>query len=190
MIRIKRLQYRGVEINQEVAIEKNVALRLGAGNKKKGRIVIKPQCSLGTGTILECWGGAIEIAKNTFIGPYTVIYGHGGVQIGEDTLIAMHTKIVSSNHTIPDRSGRIRYSPDITMPVKIGNDVWIGAGATILGNVTIGDGSIVAAGAVVNRDVPPYTIVAGVPAKKIGERKQHENFSDYSYVQSFARETL
>nr|WP_200389622.1 DapH/DapD/GlmU-related protein [Thiocapsa imhoffii] len=60
---------------------------------------------------------------------------------------------------------------NIANPIRIGNDVWIGAHAAILSGVTIGEGAIVAAGAVVRQDVDPYTIVGGVPAKVLGERQ-------------------
>jgi acetyltransferase-like isoleucine patch superfamily enzyme len=99
-----------------------------------------------------------------------VIYGHGGVDIGDQSLIAMHCCILSSEHTIPSRSGIIRNEPDILLPTKIGRDVWLGAGVTVLGGVTIGDGCVVGAGAVVTRDLPPYSIARGVPARVFGER--------------------
>lgn len=61
--------------------------------------------------------------------------------------------------------------PNQPNPISIGNDVWIGAHAVVLAGVTIGQGAVIAAGAVVNRDVEPYTIVGGVPARHLGERK-------------------
>jgi acetyltransferase-like isoleucine patch superfamily enzyme len=121
--------------------------------------------------MLYAWGGHIVIAENVFIGPYTVIYGHGGVEIGKDSLIAMHCRILSSNHTVPDREHRIRSQADINLPTKIGEDVWLGAGVTVLGGVTIGDGCIVGAGAVVTKDLPPYSIAMGVPAKVVRMRE-------------------
>ena len=92
------------------------------------------------------------------------------MSIGRDTLIAMHCRILSSNHTIPNRKVKIRSQPDIFLPVTIGEDVWLGAGVTVLGGVTIGNGCIVGAGAVVTKDLPPYSIAVGVPAKVIRTR--------------------
>lgn len=91
----------------------------------------------------------------------------GGVQIGNRTLIGYDSKILSTNHVVPPRPGRIFGSGHEKAPVNIGDDVWIGSNCTILPGVTIGEGAIIAAGAVVTRDVEPYAVVAGVPAKRI-----------------------
>jgi acetyltransferase-like isoleucine patch superfamily enzyme len=130
-----------------------------------GRITVGADCSLETGVVLETYGGRIDLAPRVFLGPYTVIYGHGGVTVGEGTLVAMHCRIVSSNHTIASFGTGIRSQPDILLATKIGRDVWLGAGVTVLGGVTIGDGCIVGAGAVVTNDLPPGAIATGVPAK-------------------------
>jgi len=161
-----------VTIGKNVMIWPRVYIAKGYTNGKKGRITIEESCEISTGTILKAYGGEIIIGRNTFLGEYVIIYGHGGVIIGQHTLIAMHTCIVSSNHTIGNRNTLIRSLGDIPLPVKIGNDVWIGAGAKILGGVTIGDGCIVAAGAVVTKSLPPYSIVMGVPAQITGYRSE------------------
>jgi acetyltransferase-like isoleucine patch superfamily enzyme len=136
-----------------------------------GRVTIGPDCSLETGVMLAAYSGRIDIARWVFVGPYTVVYGHGGVSIGEGTLIAMHCRIVSSNHTIAPFGTPIRSQPDVPLPVKIGRDVWLGAGVTVLGGVTIGDGCIVGAGAVVTKDLPPGAIAHGIPAAVKGWRE-------------------
>jgi acetyltransferase-like isoleucine patch superfamily enzyme len=105
----------------------------------------------------------ISLGSRVDIGENVVIRGGGGVVIGNDVLIAAGTVITSQGHPIiPPRWGR-----NISSPISIGNEVWIGANAVVLPGVTIGDGAIVAAGAVVSRDVPSYTVVAGVPARVI-----------------------
>jgi acetyltransferase-like isoleucine patch superfamily enzyme len=154
-----RFRLQGVSIGAS-DIGPGVVVRPG-----KGHIAIGDGCSLETGVILDAYGGRIDIAPWVFIGPYATIYGHGGISIGEGCLIAMHCRILSSNHTAPPQGTPIRSQPDILLPTKIGRDVWLGAGVTVLGGVTIGDGCIVGAGAVVSKDLPPGAIAYGVPAK-------------------------
>ena len=111
------------------------------------------------------------IGEKSYIGPYTVIYGHGGVSIGENVLIASHCSIVASNHIFDDIHTPISNQGSRDLGITIENDVWIGTGARILDGVTIGTGAIVGAGAVVTNSIEPFTIVAGVPARPIGSRK-------------------
>lgn len=106
----------------------------------------------------------VDLAKDV------LIISGGGVTIGKRTLIGYGTKILSTNHIIPPIPLPILGSGHKKAPVKIGNDVWIGANAVILSGVTIGDGAIVGAGAVVTKDVSAYSVVGGVPAKLIKKR--------------------
>ena len=87
----------------------------------------------------------------------------GGIEIGDNVLIGQQVVIATINHDLTP-SIRANMFP---APVKIGNSVWIGAHATILSGVTIGDNAVIAAGAVVTKDVPANAIVGGVPAKII-----------------------
>lgn len=155
----------GVALGRGCDLGAGVVVETGAG-----RIIIGPDCSLATGTVFAAYGGRIELARWIFVGPYAAIYGHGGVAIGEGTLISMHCRILSSNHTIPPFSTPIRSQPDVLRPTIIGRDVWLGAGVTVLGGVSIGDGCIVGAGAVVTRDLPPGAIAHGTPAHVIRYR--------------------
>lgn len=95
----------------------------------------------------------------------------GGVEIGDRVLIGYNTCILSTNHNIPKARGRIFFAGHSKSKISIHNDVWIGANCTILPGVTIGEGSVIAAGSVVTKDVPQYAVVAGVPAKIIRERE-------------------
>lgn len=169
---LKKLFYslKGIKIMGLVKIQPGTFLSLGFLNGRKGQINIQTRCELAKGVILKAYGGEISIGEHTFLGEYVVIYGHGGVKIGSNSLIAMHTTIVSSNHSIPPKAEKIRAHGDVLLPVTIGHDVWIGAGCKILGGVNIGDGCVVGAGAIVNRDLPPYAIAVGAPAKVIKYR--------------------
>ena len=109
------------------------------------------------------YGQNIRIGKNVFINSGCCFQDQGGIDIGDNVLIGQQVVIATLNHDlIPMRRANM-----FPAPVKIGNDVWIGAHATILAGVTIGNGSVVAAGAVVTKDVPEMAVVAGVPAKII-----------------------
>lgn len=108
-------------------------------------------------------GKNLTIGKDVFINAGCKFQDQGGITIGDRALIGHNVVMATLNHDEkPSKRGDMHPAP-----IVIGNDVWIGANATILAGVTIGDGAIVAAGAVVTRDVPAYTIVGGVPAKLI-----------------------
>jgi len=166
-----KFKVQGIIVNSKTTLSNDVCLLPGFANNKKGTIHISQHCELSKGVTIKGYGGNVIINENTFLGEYVVIYGHGGVTIGSNTLIAMHTCIVSSNHTTPAQNELIRNMPDILLPVNIGSDVWIGAGCKILGGITIGDGSVVGAGSVVTKDLPAYSISVGNPSKIIKTRK-------------------
>ena len=111
----------------------------------------------------------VSIGDYSSIGRDSLISAVDTIEIGTDVMIGPEIMIFTANHGIA-ASARVIVQPMKTAPVKIGNDVWIGARVIILPGVTIGDGAVVAAGAVVTKDVEPYCIVGGVPAKKIGKR--------------------
>lgn len=121
----------------------------------------------------------IRSAAKIAIGNYTIITnsclldGRGELRIGDDVMIGFESLILTSTHRYDDLSLPIRLQGFISRPVSIGNDVWIGTRTIIPPGVSIGDGAVVAAGAVVTKDVPPYAIVGGVPAKVIGNRMTH-----------------
>lgn len=95
----------------------------------------------------------------------------GGLTIGDDVIIGPFVVIHTANHKFNRLDIPIRLQGWTLKPVVIENDVWIGANATILAGVTIGKGSVIAAGAVVTHDIPVYSVAAGVPAKVIYNRK-------------------
>lgn len=94
----------------------------------------------------------------------------GGVTIGDRTLIGYRAQILSTNHTVPAKRGRIFGAGHVGNKVEIGSDVWIGANSIILPGRTIGDGAIVAAGSVVTKSVEAYNVVGGNPARVIKVR--------------------
>ena len=109
------------------------------------------------------FGKNIKIGKDVFVNSGCCFQDQGGVTLGDGCLVGHNVVFATLDHDkCPSKRG------DMTAaPIVVGKDVWIGAHATILKGVTIGDGAIVAAGAVVTRDVPPNTIAAGVPARVV-----------------------
>lgn len=123
----------------------------------------------GSGVVRNL-GEGITIGENTSIGAYNVILGQGGVSIGADCLLGPNVTILSENHNFGDVCSPIRSQGETRIRTEVGDNVWIGAGAVVLGGSRIGEGAVVAAGAVVRGDVEPYTIVGGVPARVIRHR--------------------
>lgn len=115
-------------------------------------------------------GKNITLGKNVFINSGCYFQDQGGITIGDESLIGHQVVLATLNHeyTVSKRAGMH------PAPIRIGKRVWIGAHATVLPGVTIGDGAIVAAGAVVTKDVPAYTIVGGVPARVIRTLTEEE----------------
>ena len=106
-------------------------------------------------------GKNIKIGKRVFINAGCQFQDQGGIEIGDDVLIGPQTIIATLNHDPnPEKRGGM-----IPKPVRICDKVWLGARVTICPGVTIGESAIVGAGAVVTKDVPPRTVVAGVPAR-------------------------
>ncbi len=104
------------------------------------------------------------------INAYCIFYGAGGIVIGDDCLIAAFTVIVASNHIFTRRDVPIQAQGITQKGVTIGSDVWLGTRVTVLDGVTVGDGAVIGAGSVVTRDILPFTIAGGVPARVIRER--------------------
>jgi len=119
----------------------------------------------------------ISIGRNALIGEATVIRGQGGVTIGDNVYTAPLVQILAVNHVFDDPTRPIITQGITAEGIVIEDDAWIGAGAIITDGVRVGQGSVVGAGAVVTHDVPPHTLVAGVPAREIrsitGEKTGH-----------------
>jgi len=118
----------------------------------------------------------VSIGDDVSIASFLHIWGNGSVTIGDRVMIASHVAITSATHD-PESEEMIKTL--IEAPVVIENDVWIGAHAVIFPGVTIGHQSVVAAGSVVRADVPPYSIVAGVPARLVRSKKPANTFSSH-----------
>lgn len=117
--------------------------------------------------------GQVAIGPRSYVNEYCVIGCNDAITIGADVMIASAVSLRDTDHNFSRLDVPMNQQGVTSKPIVIGNDVWIGHGATVLKGVMIGDGAIVAAGAVVKSDVAPYDIVGGVPARVLGNRREH-----------------
>lgn len=145
---------------------------------KKG-ISFGDNVSLHRNSIIDCTGGirsigeGLTIANNVGFSPNCYIQVRGPVIIGNNVLFGPEVNIFSETHNFDNPDVFINEQGETRKGVIIKDGVWVGSRATILDGVTVGENSIIAAGSLVNKDVPPYSIVAGVPAKIIKHRKKN-----------------
>lgn len=109
-------------------------------------------------------GNEIRVGRNVFVNQNCTFYDLGGLDIADDVMIGPNVSLITSGHPLEPSQRR---TATIGKPIAIERNVWIATGATIIGGVTIGENSVVAAGSVVTRDVPPNTLVGGNPARVI-----------------------
>ena len=109
-------------------------------------------------------GVDISVGRNVFVNQNCTFYDLGGLDIADDVMIGPNVSIITSGHPLEPSQRRTCV---IAKPIVIERNVWIAAGATIIGGVTVGENTIVAAGSVVTKDVPPNTLVGGNPARVI-----------------------
>jgi acetyltransferase-like isoleucine patch superfamily enzyme len=137
-----------------------------AGNLK---LILRGRNTIGNGTVFQ-GSASIVFGAGSYCAGNCVFAANKGIEIGENVMIADQVSIRDTAHVFSDSLTDMIAQGITTSPVIIEDDVWIGHGATVLKGVRIGRGSIVAAGAVVTRDVDRFIIVAGVPARPIGVR--------------------
>lgn len=109
-------------------------------------------------------GDEIRVGRNVFINQNCTFYDLGGLDIADDVMIGPNVSLLTASHPVEPAQRR---AVTVGKPIVIGRNVWIAAGATVIGGVTIGENSVVAAGSVVTKDVPANTLVGGNPAKVI-----------------------
>ncbi len=145
--------------------------------QNKQQIQIGDNCLIEGELFINAYGGKIIVGNNTFIGKYSRIWSGSEIKIGNHVQISHNVNIIDTNtHSLNAetrrkeylevlKSGFIADDKEISKaPIIIEDDVWISFNATILKGVTIGKGAVIAANAVVTKDVEPYTVVAGNPA--------------------------
>lgn len=155
-----------ISISRSCLVERGAIFDLREG----GTLTAGKRCRVRRGAMLIPYGGAISIGDNFSVNPYSVLYGHGGLTIGNDVRIAAGCVIIPANHKFQDPNIRIRNQGVTALGIVIEDDVWIGANVTILDGAHISRGCVIAAGSVVRGRTEALGIYAGTPAKLVKKR--------------------
>ena len=159
----------------KISIEDDVVIDdycvLDAKGLNNNGIYISKNVFVGRGSILSCKNGDIILEKNVNIGFNSEIFSGSKVVVGENTLIAAYVYIIGGGHDYSRVDIPISEQEKPSSGIKIEKNCWIGAGAEVFDNVTIGEDTIIGAGAVVSKDIPAFSIAAGIPARVAKSRK-------------------
>lgn len=179
---------RGVRLRTRGRIRLGRGATLGDGvvieGLSRGGVDLGPGVSIGAHSIimptsvLRILGEGCSIGANSGMGQYCFVGCGGGVRIGRDVIMGQYVSFHTENHLYDDVRRPIVAQGVRQAPVVIGDDCWVGVKATFLSGATVGRGCVVAAGAVVRGDIPPYSIVGGVPARIIGTRQPSDPLPD------------
>ena len=167
----------GVEFLGTSAIEMGNGVYIFKGVRLDAQGHPNNKISLGNGVALERYidigcldNTCISIGEETFIGPNVCIAGPGNIKIGKHCMIASHSGIYANNHKFASVTQPIKYQGIPRQGIEIQDDCWLGHGVTVVDGVTIGKGSVIGAGSVVTKDIPPYSVSVGIPARVIKSR--------------------
>ena len=150
-VRLEALGHEGITLGNNVSIG------------DYGKVVVS--------TTLNHIGRYIRIGNNVGIGEYAYLGGAGGLTIGDDCIIGQYFSCHPENHHFGETHIQVRHQGVSREGITLGNDCWVGAKVTLLDGVSIGDHSVVAAGSVVTRSFPAYSVLGGVPAKVLKTRR-------------------
>lgn len=172
------LGYLQVRFRKNVSVKKSCLVSPKARiDPRSGRITMMDNCVIAPYAVIQ---GNVSLGSNCSVNAFSLLVGYGTredevgkITVGNNVRIAAHVMIVAANHIYRDPDKNICEQGMERKSVTIGDDVWIAGNANILAGVTIGKGAVIAAGAVVTKDVPPYSVVAGVPARVIKMRGQN-----------------
>jgi acetyltransferase-like isoleucine patch superfamily enzyme len=127
-------------------------------------------------TSLNDIGSFIKIGNNVGIGEYAYLGGAGGLEIGDDCIVGQYLSCHPENHLYADTESLIRDQGISRKGIRIGANCWIGSKVTILDGVEIGEGCVIAAGSVVTKSIPAYSVIGGIPAKILKSRLANETY--------------
>ena len=168
--------YRRAVRRKGVSIEKPSLISPSAMiSARNGQIRCGKNTLICPGAVVQ---GNVTMGENCSVQPYAVLVGYGNredkkgeIVIGDNVRIAAHAMIIAANHVFSDPATPICKQGMERKSIVIEDDVWVAGNVCITAGVRVGRGSVLAAGAVVTKDVPPYSVAAGVPARVIKERK-------------------
>jgi len=171
---IRLLYPRMIHAGRSFSLEEGCEI---VGLSKRG-VVFGDRCTVGrfatirpTNVLVNEAGEGLKIGNNSNIGPYSWIGCSGFIEIGSNVMMGPRVNLLAENHNFKRTDIPMKEQGVSRSFIKIEDDVWLGANCSVLSGVTIGKGSIVATGAVVTKDVPPFSIVGGVPARILRSRK-------------------
>jgi acetyltransferase-like isoleucine patch superfamily enzyme len=164
-----RLRNRHVVTEGFVFLGRRVEL---SARKGYGRLVVGRWVHLGDGNAVRCHEGNLRIGDKCVFGKDNTVNCYLDVELGDRTIVADWVYICDFDHVYDDIHAPIKDQGIVKSPVRIGPDCWVGVKATVLRGVRVGHGSVLAAHTVVNRDVPPLSVVAGVPGRPVKDRAQ------------------
>jgi acetyltransferase-like isoleucine patch superfamily enzyme len=158
-----------------IAVGKHVMVDDYAVLDAKGQlssIQLGDRILLGRNTILSCNNSRIKIADFVSIGPFCFFASKSHIDVGANVLIGSGTHLMAGGHVSDDPNTAIIYQARTSAGITIEDNVWIGSGTKVLDGVTIGHDSIVGAGSVISKDVPPWSVAMGNPARVVQKRKE------------------
>ena len=172
-----------IRLGKHVFLDRDVRISCGRGG---GIVELRKYVSIDRGVDIKTHQhGHTVIGQHTYIGPYCCLSGYGDIKIGDNCLIASHSSIYAHNYNFEDPTTIIRQQGYTQQGITIGDDCWIGSGVRIVDGVSSGAGSVIGAGAVVTRNIPPNSVAVGSPAKVIRVRSE-QPISPHSFIEMTA----
>lgn len=170
-----------ISVGRAVIIEDNVIID---ALSKEG-VILGDNVTIAKFTTIQCTGVirhlgvGLTIGHNSAVGAYSFLGAQGGIQIGANVIMGPRVSLHAENHLYGDLTIPIRLQGESRQGIVIEDDCWVGAGSIILDGVRISQGSVIAAGSVVTKSVPAYSVMAGVPARLIKTRNENDRPTDY-----------